>query len=230
MGCGTSENKKGPVQISMEKYLESKYGKDFIVEKPMKYSNEGFVNGYYYAEAYPKDDKEMKFNIQFDEGNEGGFYDNYSSCIYTKEAEPLIGEQLKSVYGEDLKYCFKFEYYNKEYDSNLNYEDIIKRNPDECKIILYYSVFLDKESFDKKIELEKIRTILKLIAWDKGINCKYVIANYFNKNNKEECINLEPNKVPIKNMYKYGKLINSILLPAPSEDSTVDDLIQYYKF
>lgn len=56
----------------------------------------------------------------------------------------------------------------------------------------------------------------------------------FNIDYKEECLKFDPSeydcKIPINEMYRENKLLNSISLILTAKDDDINNLIQYYKF
>ena len=105
VGCGLAESKKeGPVQIKMEKYIKDAYKEEFVVEVPMHHTDEGGISDYYYAVAYPKKNKSLKFKINYS-GNV--LSDTYMDVKWSKEGSLKLVNNLKWTYGEDLKYDFE---------------------------------------------------------------------------------------------------------------------------
>ncbi len=54
----------GVVQSDMREYLQNKYGKEFVVDKPRKKADGFGVEGYLESVAYQKNDKSLKFFVR----------------------------------------------------------------------------------------------------------------------------------------------------------------------
>ncbi len=95
--------KKGEVmdiQKNMETYLEDKYNKDFVVGEP-KLTGAGIgITGSWRAGAYPKDDKNLAFEVGKVE-EEQRFFDDYTSYVWHREELPKVEGFLSTIYEEE---------------------------------------------------------------------------------------------------------------------------------
>lgn len=80
------------IQREMQTYLQEKYAKDFVVERP-KITGSGIgVKGIYVAEAFPKDNKTLRFDVgRYQDISR--FYDKYSGTVWANEEYPHV-EQI----------------------------------------------------------------------------------------------------------------------------------------
>ncbi len=97
--------KKGEVmdiQKNMETYLEDKYNKDFVVEKPELTGAGLAVTGSWRADAHPADDKSLAFRVSRDQVDESRFFDTYTGAVWEREERPRVEAVLKELYGAEV--------------------------------------------------------------------------------------------------------------------------------
>lgn len=87
-------------QTAMERYLEKKYGQEFVVDKP-KYTNSGFgVDGIWVTTAHPKDDPSLVFDMDGVK-DLSKIYDQYIAALWSKEQTQVIRPDVMKLYGKD---------------------------------------------------------------------------------------------------------------------------------
>lgn len=89
------------IQKGMESYLKDKYDKDFVVKRPRLQGTGIAITGSWRAEAHPKDDKSLVFEVGRVQDEER-FFDNYTKVVWKKEELPRVYEFLKSIYPSNL--------------------------------------------------------------------------------------------------------------------------------
>lgn len=229
VGCGQSNVKKeGPVQMKMEKYIKDAYKEDFVVELPIKHSDESGISNYDYAVAYPKKDKSLKFEIDY---RGGKFSDNYMDVKWSREGKPIVGNRLREVYGENTKYDFELTEEINENTKKMNYKEVVENCPDKGAMRLVYYVFLDG-LLDKQKEGQKAYDVLKTTILDNKIK-EYLFTVFFvDRKYKDLIMN---NKIDYEmldndNLYKSKKLLNGIYSTELSNIKNKDDLIKRFRY
>lgn len=152
--------KTDEIQKNMTDYLKNTYGKEFVVGKPKISGNEfiGFSN--YMADAYPKDDPDLKFNIIWNKNKPDVFQDNYLGTKWSKQGTAVMEKKLREVYGDDFWLKEYWLSYNDKRVKDWNYPEIIKKYADKMRVDIRYFVFIDGKQ-DKKYEAERAYKILK---------------------------------------------------------------------
>mgnify|MGYP001036448846 CR=1 FL=1 len=84
-------------QREMEAYLESKYNKDFVVERPQWKGSGIGVRGTLSADAYPSDDKSIRFIVS--QGS-SDTWDSYPSTVWETEERPKVKAKLATIFPE----------------------------------------------------------------------------------------------------------------------------------
>lgn len=89
-------------QAKMARYLEDKYGKEFVVEN---YRIEGAgigVEGDPTADAHPSDNTSLSFKV-WDRGkykiNQHSYSDNYINAVWSEEQTEVLSDDLKQIFG-----------------------------------------------------------------------------------------------------------------------------------
>ncbi|MBI5212527.1 MAG: hypothetical protein HY957_04055 [Nitrospirae bacterium] len=160
-GCSMFDaGKTDEIQKNMTDYLKNTYGKDFVVGKPKISGNEfiGFSN--YIADAYPKDEPDLKFGVIWNKNKPDVFQDGYLGSKWSKQGTVEMEKKLKKVYGNDFLLKKYWISYNDRRVKDLDYPEIIKKYADKMEVKIYYFVFIDAK-LDKKYEAERAYKILK---------------------------------------------------------------------
>lgn len=89
-GASLAEQKK------MEMYLKDKYGKEFVVGKPERKASGLGVEGYLEAEAYPKDDSSLKFEVR---SSSTATSDEYAGATWAREEKARLNPTVKKLFG-----------------------------------------------------------------------------------------------------------------------------------
>ncbi|WP_425806712.1 hypothetical protein ACHOLT_06695 [Desulfitobacterium sp. Sab5] len=172
------------IHKNMSDYLRSTYGHDFVVEKPALSGNEGFGYHNYYARAYPKEQPDLRFIVNW-EKNKGVYDDNYLGTKWTKQGTEVMTRRLREVYGDDFWLEEYWLSYNDKKVKDLDYPDIISKYADKMRVDISYYVFLDNE-LDKKYEAERAYKILRQNFIDtKTLQFNFIVG-YLLKNRKED--------------------------------------------
>ena len=84
-------------QANLSQYLKKRYDKDFVVDIPYIEASGFAVPGRWKANAHPKDDSTLQFNVgQFRE--DGYFFDTYDNAVWAREERPRVETLLKDIY------------------------------------------------------------------------------------------------------------------------------------
>jgi hypothetical protein len=99
---GYNEELKG--QKTIETYLEEKYDQDFTVEKPV-HEGYGFaIEGVLKAEAYPKNNPNLKFEAWT---NSRGSNDEYPGTFWHEQASDYVKPIISKAFGYTPDYTIK---------------------------------------------------------------------------------------------------------------------------
>lgn len=85
-------------QVSMKEYLQNKYGREFVVEKPKKNGGGLGVEGHFDAVAYPKNDKTIRFTVM----SSSGISDGYAGAVWTKSENERMMPIIRDIFGEHV--------------------------------------------------------------------------------------------------------------------------------
>lgn len=85
------------IQKGMESYLKDKYDKDFVVKRPRLQGTGIAITGSWRAEAHPKDNESLIFEVGRLQEKEQ-FFDSYTSAVWKEEERPRVEVLLKSLY------------------------------------------------------------------------------------------------------------------------------------
>lgn len=244
------DKKIGVVQKGMEKYLENRYGSEFVVEKPILTGNAGFGYNVYQAYAYPKDKPELRFVTSWDNGDPGRYDDGYLRVKWTAEGKVEVAKVLKEVYGEDVP--FIYDYYLSTYRQDLlspeefkmTYRDTLEKYVEDSSTRIEYVLFRDGE-IDKTVEAEKAFEVYKRLIYDNSILQGYrIYIVYIPKEYKEEFMP-RFNEAKNKQIYDYTPeklfeevhLINSLSIFGVSKNqkdpiiiNSAEELIDMYDY
>lgn len=88
-------------QSSMKEYLQSKYGQEFVVEKPKKNGGGLGVEGHLDAVAYPKNDKTIRFAVM---SSSSGIRDGYAGAVWTNEERKRLQPVINEVFGDGVQW------------------------------------------------------------------------------------------------------------------------------
>lgn len=88
-------------QVSMKEYLQSKYGQEFVVEKPKKNGGGLGVEGHLDAVAYPKNDKTTRFTVM---SSSSGIRDGYAGAVWTNEERKRLQPVINEVFGDGVQW------------------------------------------------------------------------------------------------------------------------------
>lgn len=189
-GCSMfSGGKTDEIQKNMTVYLENTYGKEFVVGKPKVSGNEfiGFNN--YQADAYPKNQPDLKFGIIWNKNKPGVFQDNYLGTKWSKQGTVEMEKKLREVYGDDFWLEEYWISYNDKKVKDLDYPEIIKQYADRMRVDIRYFVFIDGK-MDKKYEAKKMYKILKENLIDLKTMQYYISVGYIAKDKKPQLLNI----------------------------------------
>ena len=86
-------------RLGMQSYLQDKYDKPFVVERPQLTDYGLGVSGVWRAKAYPVKDSTLRFDISQGGGN-GVYNDNYSGAIWSREETLVVKDYLATIFAE----------------------------------------------------------------------------------------------------------------------------------
>jgi hypothetical protein len=86
-------------QAKMEQYLEEKYNKEFVVEKPERKASGLGVEGYLEATAYPEDDQSLTFKVR---DSSTSTSDEYTGAVWEKEERKRLEPIVEDIFSKDV--------------------------------------------------------------------------------------------------------------------------------
>lgn len=161
-GSGVSE------QAKMVRYLEEKYGKEFIVKN---YRIEGSgvgVEGDPIADAHPKDDESLRFEVadkgRFRQGRHA-YSDGFVNVVWVKQQDPYWRAKLKDVLGYIPEYKLTVGFSGKldTYRDIPSFEAAVKNFPGKVALGLYMHPSEDINAKTKQMHAERIVQIINLL-------------------------------------------------------------------
>lgn len=94
-------------QAKMRDHLKDKYGQEFVVGKPEREASGLGVEGYLEAEAYPDNDKSLKFIVR--DASHSGVIDNYPGAVWSREETKRLTPIIRKLFGNDVKPSIEVE-------------------------------------------------------------------------------------------------------------------------
>lgn len=88
-------------QAEMKTYLHSKYGEEFIVERPEKNGSGLGVEGWFEATAYPKNHTDIRFIVML---SSSGKHDGYAGAVWSKEETDRLKPIIQRIFSKDVVY------------------------------------------------------------------------------------------------------------------------------
>jgi hypothetical protein len=168
-GCDDRPQK---VQQGMKKYLQDRYGIEFVVGQP--YVTGSMDTEHYQAKAYPKGQPEIKFTVDemsrlheaSKEYNPDYFRDYYLEAKWDYQGVQAIEKKMRAVYGESVDMKVSYRFSGGRFDQmNLDFDKVFKTNPGSI-ISLEIVVFMDGSQFNNEAEAAKAFAILKTFILD----------------------------------------------------------------
>ncbi len=137
----------------MEKYLEEKYGQDFVVENLKSQWNTGYMTLILSADAHLKSNKEVEFTVI----KEPELYrDTYLPYLWEWQAKQKIEKIVEEIYGKGNYYIDNIDAdirWRSKKVNNLSYDDIIREYNNIAEVRVWIASFTNK--FNEKTEAEK---------------------------------------------------------------------------
>lgn len=217
--------------LVMEKYLEKKYGKDFVIKKSTiknttssKYSLNTLE-----AEVYPTDDPSLTFlasslieSKNLRQGTtmpaSGKYHEGYLEKLWSKQQSEATSKFLKSLYGNLPQYefsismvgqNFKDAYLDTVQGTTPNFTDLTA----ETKSQLTYVLKIESEGeIQKNTIVTHAQKILDIAAYPKSIGINNVSLKYvvFKDLNDRAGVRYEWVKVPGRKIQELTK-INDVI-------------------
>lgn len=173
-------------RIKMEKYLNDKYGQEFVVEDVHVRGAGLGVKGAWTAEAYPKSDPSTKFQIDRSQTTGEISVDTLLRVLWTKQGTDEVKTFLASELPNNEGYFLEIKPGspgNILYDSIQGYtptlSEILKKNKDKVIYTLSVrsAVTTNSEEEPSSVQLENALKIVKFVK-EKGINISSVRYTY----------------------------------------------------
>lgn len=219
----------------MEKYLEEKYGQDFVVENLKSKWNTGYMTVILSADAHLKSNKEVDFTVI----KEPKLYrDTYLRTLWSWQGRKKLEEEVCEIYGKGNYHVRVVDAdirWRSKKVNNLSYEDIIREYNDIAEVNLWMASFTDK--FDKKAEAEKAFELYQKIFVENEIRYFSFDIEVVENNKREEYFKfLNSDRIHyVKELYEEKTIKEEIVIlhwydSDKEEPKDVNDIIKnrYY--
>lgn len=212
-------DKKAPVvQKNMTSYLEKKYEKQFIVEKPHLTGNEGTGYNTYMTYAYPKNQPSFRFHVAWDIGEPGEYDDDYLTLLWSAQGKAEIGKYLNDIYDQDILLHFKLNINNTKY-KEANFSEVIKTNETREKgyFSLVYFIFIDGE-INKDREAQRIYKVFEHYVSRYQPNTYAILVYFLSKDYEPEFRKIFADDERFRAEFQYdelreeNKIINLVII------------------
>ena len=212
-------------RAKFEKYLSDKYGQEFVVENVRVHGAGLGVKGAWRADAYPKSDPSLKFDIRRSQTTKEISVDTFLEVLWTKqgtnEVESFLSKELPSNSGYLLKIEPGDELYKSIQGETPSLETVLGSSSN----LIAYSltvrdvVDINLASEPSEPQLERALKIINFVK-AKGINpASYVYYNY-------KDISFDGRDGADQSKYQYGIHVERDSIRSIE---TTADLVQYFK-
>lgn len=195
------------IQASLKDYLENKYHREFVVE-PFWVGE-----GEFFADAYPKNQPEMRFQVQRSKRDQRYFYDYYSSARMSYEGSKEIKPFMDSLYKQDVKLRCTAYSRGRKHD-RLSYKEMISKYPGNLGVQITAYIFVNE--VNRELEANRVHILLNDYIASNKIGYKTVLVFYLKPAYKDEFDKMFANQKvflekwdPIE-LRKNGTLLNSL--------------------
>ncbi|PRX39845.1 hypothetical protein CLV97_1193 [Planifilum fimeticola] len=171
-GCSLFYPSEDPAKVQKEiiRYLENKYGQEFVVVREAKYNYE---LGEFSLIAHPKGNKRVTF-VGYKSKNRG-YFDTYPVALWSKQSEDEIKPLIDQLYPARERWEFTSDvgtneslYEELDHKNLPDYQEIRKQHPDKMRSIVDIFLFKDLNESNKDEELEKAFQLIEFFR-EKGI-------------------------------------------------------------
>lgn len=111
-------------QAAMKTYLHSKYGEEFIVERPEKNGSGLGVEGWFEATAYPKNHTDIRFIVML---SSSGKHDGYAGAVWSKEETDRLKPIIQRIFSKDVVYSVTIQSSMTLQTKDIQVDDVIPR-------------------------------------------------------------------------------------------------------
>lgn len=170
-------------RVKMEKYLNDKYGQEFVVENISETGVSLGGKGAWKADAYPKVDPSLRFEIRRSQTTGEITLDKFLQTLWTKQAsedvEAFLAKQLPENDGYFLQVTAGSpvgSFYESIQGETPNLDDMLEKHKD----ILSYTLSVRAVSNLASAEptSERLNEALKVINFAKGLNIDETSVGY----------------------------------------------------
>jgi len=226
--------KSEKIRKNMADYLKNIHEKEFEVEKPYIFGNEGHGYNTYRAKAYAKDNPELKFDVAWDKGDPGYYYDNYLSYLWSFQGEEEIRAKLRELYGQEVYLLYVFNT-KKEGVKKLNHSEILSKYGDDSYFELKYYFFISGE-FDKKVEAERVYKIFQNYITKNNVKYYHLVAYCFKESYRDEFLRSFSDLPKFKRefssekLHAESKLVNAVFINIKDSINSIDDIVKILQY
>lgn len=168
----------------MKKYLEEKYGQDFVVENLKSKWNTAYMTVILSADAHLKSNKEVDFTVI----KEPKLYrDTYLRTLWSWQGRKKLEEEVCEIYGKGNYHVRVVDAdirWRSKKVNNLSYDDIIREYNDIAEVSIWMASFTDK--FDEKAEAEKAFELYQKIFVKNKVKFQDLGIEIVENNKREE--------------------------------------------
>ncbi|CAM5202686.1 TATA-box binding protein OS=Ureibacillus acetophenoni OX=614649 GN=SAMN05877842_10878 PE=4 SV=1 [Ureibacillus acetophenoni] len=182
-----------------KKYLEEKYGEDFVIEESSFSKALGDEKGIYWIYAHPLNNPDISAQITVSE-DMLMVSDDYLKMKWRLELNEQFSTTYKNLYGDHEKYSFMVnvsfpEHAFKEYNASNTYLDVFQSKHNEISNIIFANVILNSSN-DMDYQLDFAYKLIQHLK-DQKLNYFSVEINYY-KDTLKQNLSLQDNELNYK--------------------------------
>lgn len=207
-------------KMEMESYLKDRYGQEFVVENVYESGASLGSRGAFRAEAYPKSDTSLKFDIRSDIINDRVDYENFLEVLWSKQGAPEVETFLAKEFPKNEGFVLKIRPAFPVHGKTLSLEDAMKEHKD--RIVYSLSVRNVVKTETNEPTATQLNNVLKIVNFIKAKGVTREPALYYNY--RDASFNSYDRKG--QRNYQYGVHIEQDGL---TNVNTVDDIKAFFK-
>lgn len=175
-GLGMSESAR------FTKYLNEKYGQEFVVENVTVVGEGLGVQGTWKADAYPKSDSSLRFDIRRDQSTGDISVDTFLTVLWTKQGAGEVKDFLAREIPENDGYILRIEPGKKLYESIQGYVPSLATALEGDKSLIVYSLSVRNATDVSSSEPSgaRLEDALKVVNFVKAKNITPASFVYYN--------------------------------------------------
>lgn len=171
-------NEASDARLKMETYLEDKYGKDFVVEKPQLTGSGFAVPGRWKAQAHLANDRELVFKVS-KEQDQGVYFDEYPGMSWRQQAYEYVEPLLEKTLEDAATYKIEVKVYGDSVNGELpSFKDALTKYGSDMGVSIK---IISQENIDDTNKLSVAQQVHQIITGLRDLNVTTFLINYEGK-------------------------------------------------